>query len=47
MNNIKKHIMQLCTTAYNNYRKGLVYEAKKAKTACDEIKFLKFIDNRR
>ena len=45
MDNLKEHIMQFCTIAYNDHRRGLVYEAKKAKIACDEIKFFRFVAN--
>ena len=40
--NLKLHIMQFCTTAYNDYRRGLRYEAKKAQVACERLQFLGF-----
>ena len=40
--NLKMHIMQFCTTAYNDWRRGLRYEAKKAQVACEKLEFLGF-----
>ena len=45
MDNLKEYIMQFCTIAYNDHRRSLVYEAERAKIACDEIRFLKFVAN--
>ena len=40
--NLKLHIMQFCTTAFNDWRRGLRYEPKKAQVACETLQFLGF-----
>ena len=40
--NLKEHVMHVCTVAYNITKRGMKYEATKAQVICDKLTFLGF-----